>query len=154
DNRLVRPRLKFVHVPNQQVAKPDVGIARADADCLFSKRDHLIQRPGEKLAPAKALEGPGHVAIESQRRLELGHRIVASPLGAQDRAFDVVLPRDLGPRCRDSSISFSARASSAILESANPLITRFTNAPARKVFASVNCGSTRSACSYKSMAFL
>src|SRR5271170_4205486 len=53
-----------------------------------------------RLAPAEALQWPGHIAVEGQRRFELGNRVVPSPFSAQDSAFDIVRPGNPGSPCQ------------------------------------------------------
>src|SRR5213075_1782864 len=49
-DRFVGARLQQMRMPDHTPPRAEVGIARTEADGLLDERDHLLDRPGIKLA--------------------------------------------------------------------------------------------------------
>ena len=64
------------------IPNADQLIAGAEANGLLVKRDCLLYRPGQELAPAERGYRERPVAIERDRRLEFGNRLLESVLRA------------------------------------------------------------------------
>src|SRR3954449_6172257 len=73
-----------MRAPDAAIEKADLRIARAQSDSLFLGRDERLDQSGHELAPAEVRVCVRPVAIECDRGLVLGNRLVVPVLRAQN----------------------------------------------------------------------
>src|SRR3954447_8387961 len=95
-------RLEQKYGSNEVITHGDTGIARAEADGLLRKRDHVVDRSGIELAPSETVYGAHKVAVQRERGLEFRHAFVVLALGAQYQSLDEMRKRITGRGCQNS----------------------------------------------------
>ena len=68
DDRLMVARLQQMHHPDGPVPNTDLRVAGAAADGLLHERDHLVNEPGEELAPAQTIKCRNQIGVRRERR--------------------------------------------------------------------------------------
>ena len=87
----------------------NLRVAGAAADGLLHKRDHLVNRPGEELAPAQPIQCDNQVGVRRERSLVLGNGLLPAVLRAQHLVFNVVGQR-IARRYRQGAVYQGTRA--------------------------------------------
>src|SRR6516162_7927142 len=136
-----------MHVPDPGIQRAEKRVAGTEADGLLFQRDYLVYRSRQNFAPAEISIRRHKVGIGGNRPLEFGDGLQASALDTKDLTSNIVPEGVTGEVASTWSTNSSARITSTAAVSVWRRRTRFTSILASKHCASVECGSSASACS-------